>query len=381
VARKDTKEPEDEYEFIPPDFDEEAFIHKEMVSFRTTAILFVCGIVAAVLSWALFAPLGADDTGWWIGLLVMAALGYGLKWLIPALKTDISHWGRREWTGTGFLYFFTWLAFFILLVNPPVSDFAAPEVVVHAAPEVQEAGGAVSIDVLYADNDEIASHTLTVTGPDGAVLATEQDLTQRVNGHYALTLENRTAGVYAYVATAKDPGGHETRTNGTFEVRENALRTTIRDLTDPTQILLASVPADLDLFAVFLDMDRSECGAFSSPRLAVEADCRVYLEYDESLGGWKATSNFAGWREGGNTFHIVAQERNTFEFNQLVRGGELVAGPHTVQVATPGGYDKPVPGRPDPTTPPPRDIPGVEAPVILVGLLGLAVAVRRRRAA
>ncbi|MFA5944900.1 MAG: hypothetical protein WC876_10595, partial [Candidatus Thermoplasmatota archaeon] len=112
---KDSKDGKDsDYEFIPPDFDEDAFIHREMVSFRTTLLLFLWGIVAAAVSWGAFAAMGGVKTGWLVGLGIAAVFFLGLKSVFTMLKVDIKHFGRREWLGTGALYFFTWLSFFII---------------------------------------------------------------------------------------------------------------------------------------------------------------------------------------------------------------------------------------------------------------------------
>src|SRR5688572_26885864 len=134
-----------DYEFIPPDFDEDAFIHRELVSFRTTLILFLWAIVAAAVSWAAFAGMGGADTGWLVGLAIAAAFFLGLKRIFALLKVDIAHFGRKEWLGTAALYFFTWLSFFIIAINPPVSDFAPPRVEVLPAPHAQLADGTVSV--------------------------------------------------------------------------------------------------------------------------------------------------------------------------------------------------------------------------------------------
>ncbi|MGB1697177.1 MAG: hypothetical protein ACPHK8_02125, partial [Thermoplasmatota archaeon] len=104
----------EEYQFEIPDFDEEAFIHKEMTSFRTTAVLFAWGILAALLSWGIFVAVDGAKTAWYLGLAVVIGFLYALRIVYPKLNIDVAHFKRREWMGTGFLLFFTWLAFFIL---------------------------------------------------------------------------------------------------------------------------------------------------------------------------------------------------------------------------------------------------------------------------
>ncbi|HEX2065337.1 MAG TPA: hypothetical protein VHI93_00855, partial [Candidatus Thermoplasmatota archaeon] len=85
------------YEFVPPDFDEDAFVHREMVSFKTTSILFGWGVLAAAASWAAYVAVGGTDLGWLIGLALCGAFGYALKFLFPRLGADVSHFKRKEW--------------------------------------------------------------------------------------------------------------------------------------------------------------------------------------------------------------------------------------------------------------------------------------------
>src|SRR5205085_1049358 len=74
VAEDKAPEGKGEYEFKLPDFDEDTFIHREMVQFKTTSLLFLWGIVTALVSWAAYALLQGDESsGWLAGLLIAAA--------------------------------------------------------------------------------------------------------------------------------------------------------------------------------------------------------------------------------------------------------------------------------------------------------------------
>lgn len=360
-------EEKEDYEFVPPDFDEDAFIHKEMVSFKTTSTLIIMGIAVAVLSWLLFAPVGGADAGWYLGLLLVAASFAVLKPLYKALHFDISHYGRREWLGTGFLLFFTWLAFFMILLNPPFSDHAPPTVALSAAPSVGEAGQDVRIDLLVADNTRALAPTFRITGPSGQV-ASEEDLQDLGHGHYRLTRQLE-AGTYTVSASTQDPAGHESGSNMTLRVVQDVVRVTVGDLTDPTQEILAVVPPELDVWAVYADLDHDPS----------TGDDRVYLSYREDRGGWEATGSYSGWHAGTNNFTIFVEERNRFENQLLVAGAVLSDGPHTVTIDQPGDFPGGVPRRANPTDPPVRSVPGVEVPLLAAGLVGVALVARRRR--
>jgi hypothetical protein len=380
VAPEDGKD--SDYEFIPPDFDEDAFIHREMVSFRTTLILFLWGIVAAAASWAAFAALGGARTGWLVGLVLVAAFGYALRWLFPKLGADIAHFKRREWAGTAALFFFTWLAFFILAINPPVSDFAPPRVELHASPQVQEVGDPVAIDLFVEDNVAVGSHAFQMVDGNGTVLVGAGDLADLGNGHYAYRASGLPAGVYRLEAGAKDTRGHAANTTLAFTVSAQPLL----GYSASNGGVLAG-PADR---VVVKTGDIPTCpvkkGAISTADPCIRA---VRLEMRDRPGNvtlrwnnekdkkfWDASSDHAGWRQGNNTFDVVAEYADTYAGNVRVDGGVLRDGPHGVTVtAAPGSVEVPV--LPD-RQPHQRNVPGPGLPALALGLVAVAVLLRRR---
>ncbi len=368
---EEPEEKEEGYDFVPPDFDEDNFIHKEMISFRTTSTLIVVGILSAVVSWAIFNPVGGDDAGWWIGLVVLVIGFLALKPIYKLLKFDISHYGRREWIGTGFLMFFTWLAFFMILLNPPFSDHAEPQVDLFASPSTVADGDMVRIDLFAADNDKVTTRTFTVVDGNGATIATAADLV-RIDRHqfrYEATLP---LGSYTISASAKDPAGHVGADNMTLNVVPQVVRVfpaADKDLTDPTKELLVTVPTALNVWSVYADFDHDP----------LTTGDRVYFEFKDARSGFEATSAHKGWRMGTNNFTIFVEERNIFHGQTLVPGAIHKAGPFEIEVDNPGNYSpKAAKGRQG-TTPPSVQVPGLELPLLAVGLLGAAVVVRRRK--
>lgn len=376
-GEKGDKESGDEsYEFLPPDFDEDAFIHKEIVSFRTTAILFVWGILAALVSWGAFAAVdGRDSIGWPVGLAICLVFGLALKFIFPRLKADISHWGRREWLGTAFLFFFTWLAFFIVIINPPISDYAAPTVSVHANPAVQQAGGLVTVDAFAEDNIDVASHDLELlSGGSTRALPAAQDLGR---GHTRYNLTDLPVGTYVLRGSAVDVNGHIGTGSKEFTLVEKTLELFLPDggrIDSPTdQVFVQAQGAEQ---CKTKKGTVTQTGCIRTVRLELVGGGSIAMEHVASDGGWRATSNFAGWHPDNNTFRVVAEFADEFQGTTVIDGGAwTLPSTSTVKltIAT-GEFEVKVPND---RTPNARNVPAPVAALAFVALLG-AAAMRRR---
>jgi hypothetical protein len=374
---------EENYEFIPPDFDEDTFIHRELVSFRTTLILFLWAIVAAAVSWGAFAAMGGVETGWLLGLGIAAVFFLGLKKLFGVLKVDIKHFGKREWLGTGALYFFTWLSFFIIAVNPPVSDFAAPRVELHASPLLQEADDPVTIDLFVDDNHAVDDYTFRLER-NGQPLAGKGDLAEVGHGHYRYSAANLTPGTYVATASATDDRGHMDNHTVSFAVVQAILQVTLPQggrLDEATdQVLVKATSPGFEP----CETKKGRVTNFPCVRtvqLVFSDGDRLPLEPSDQFGGWLATSNFAGWTEGANNFTVVMQMLPSFAGTAKVGGGNITAGPFALTVDVTnnplGAY---VPKVIDEPKAPTRNVPGLELPLLALGLLAAAFVVRRRAA-
>ncbi len=365
AKRKGGDEPEESYDFIPPDFDEDGFIHKEMVSFRTTSTLVAVGILSAIVSWLVFPAVG-EGLGWWVGLLIAAAGFAALKPLYKVLKFDISHYGRREWMGNGFLMFFTWLAFFMILLNPPFSDHAAPTVDIYTSPNVVQAGDELVIDLFVRDNSDVEEFSFLLS--NGTAQLADQDMMESLGGGHYRYRAIVDAGAYSIAASGLDGAGHETTVDLSIEVLEDVIDFDAPPILSRASPAVVTLPDELDVYAVYADKD----GALST------RDDRVWFQFDEAVGGWRVNSNFAGWNEGENTFTLVVEEKNRFQGQTLVPGGILTDGPHTLDVENPGEFTGGKPKKANPTTAPPLQVPGLEAPLAIIGLAGVALVARRK---
>jgi hypothetical protein len=123
--RKKDKEPKEEYEFTPPEFDEKEFLRKELRDTRTVfltvgyAALF--GLVAFILS-LISERLMIVGLGLLFGGLV------SLKYVYPLLKVKIEEFQKKNWAGNIAWFFLTFLAVWVLLLNFPFSDHADPDI-------------------------------------------------------------------------------------------------------------------------------------------------------------------------------------------------------------------------------------------------------------
>ncbi len=154
-----------------------------------------------------------------------------LKWILPILKVDTSEWKRNAWMGHGSTFFFTWLAIWILLLNPPFADLSPPLIfgvtvgtTTFRCGDSHPVNGSTAImNVSVGDNVAVTSVTagsvsLTPIGgsvwsgrvPDGQITIVAKD----ANGNTASVtdpLGNKTTYTYdaaGRVATRVDPKGN-----------------------------------------------------------------------------------------------------------------------------------------------------------------------------
>jgi hypothetical protein len=103
----------DGYEFKLPEFDEKAFIRRELLSARASFYVLGLGTLAGVLATALYAAPIAWQWGW---LPIVVGL-VALRPILQALKfpEEVTSW--KSLAGSFFMLFFTGLSVWILGVN------------------------------------------------------------------------------------------------------------------------------------------------------------------------------------------------------------------------------------------------------------------------
>jgi hypothetical protein len=120
ISRKEGDVP-----FKFPEFDQDKFLEDEFRSAKTTFIAAGLG-----LGWGIVAAmLYGLDTQLWPLIFVLGLLVAGaLRALFIAARLDLEEIGAKGMAGSFAVYFFTMVAVWILLINPPFSDFQKPVV-------------------------------------------------------------------------------------------------------------------------------------------------------------------------------------------------------------------------------------------------------------
>ncbi|HWM49755.1 MAG TPA: hypothetical protein VNO76_00205 [Thermoplasmata archaeon] len=141
MARRKRKD--DDPEWTAPEFDEVGYMRTEIQAARAAVIVIAWAVVGAFVAFLLFSVHPA------VAFVAGIAVAFGLYFVFPMLGIQVSGFKRRDWTTHGITYFFSWLAFWILLLNPPFGDFTPPTI------------QAVSVSPYYVGYLQNTSHSLS----------------------------------------------------------------------------------------------------------------------------------------------------------------------------------------------------------------------------
>jgi hypothetical protein len=382
VARD--KEEGGEYQFVPPDFDEDAFIHREMVHFKVTVGYFVWALLATGATFAAFLLLkGNPKAAWPAGIGIAIAFGLAFK-PVMARFADVAIFKRNDWVWKYFQFGLTWLALATIALNPPITDVSPPEVMLSADPNLQAAGQAVVLTLVASDNDRLAGPPTVRLLRDGAPVAVEVPPTAE-RGVYSIPVTGLAAGRYTVTAVAQDGRGLLANATASFNVTGGEL-VAVRlppggNLTGEEQVT-AKVQAKVCEGPPF----RTPCvrSVFFNPVGCAASACTVPFHYEKDLDRWRAGANYAGWKEGANNGTVRAEfmdyhmGRNPDGTLRKIDAGMLSSGPVTIHVQVPLGVDPFKVTQLPEATPPPAMAPSWGAVAILAVLVGGAALLRRR---
>ncbi len=121
MARRKRKEEELIWE--PPEFDEVGYMRKEIENAKIALVVIAWAAVGALLAYLLYA-VQQPVIGFLLGIFAFGVLYF----LLPILGLPIHGFKRRDWLSHASVYFFSWLAFSILLLNAPFGDHTSPVV-------------------------------------------------------------------------------------------------------------------------------------------------------------------------------------------------------------------------------------------------------------
>ena len=142
------------------EFDEKKYIITELRNIKLTIIGAAIGFVLSFCSFALtfLHPIAGA---------VVGGLGIALfKPMLSLAKVDTSKIEKKNYAGMFASYFFTWLAVWVILLNPPISDFAHP-MMNDLTPQSQELSAnyvdsSIYVKALILDNSGIKSVNIEV---------------------------------------------------------------------------------------------------------------------------------------------------------------------------------------------------------------------------
>ena len=112
------KAQEEEYEFVPPEFDEEEFIRKDLYGTKILIIVACFSIVIGLLSSCLQKAF-SGNTGIGLGLVLLFLGIVAIKPFLRLLRFDPDLLERKSMVGNAIMYLLLGLGVWILMVNPP----------------------------------------------------------------------------------------------------------------------------------------------------------------------------------------------------------------------------------------------------------------------
>ena len=185
---------------------------------KSSIVTVIYAIPIAIISFAL-TSIDLAYLGFLIGIVGLISLRY----IYPLLRIDIALFEKKNWLGSGAIFFFTWLAVWILICNPPFNDLANPTIdrvecsiddggnwtaLVPDANNIQIGNNNTTIIIRarIADNDRLDSDAIKIV-----VNGTEYSLVSSEKDYYTYTIVNANEGeTYHIRIAAKDVGGRST---------------------------------------------------------------------------------------------------------------------------------------------------------------------------
>jgi len=112
--RRESNEPEETYEFVPPEFDEREFLLKDLYGTKVLLVVSLLAVIIGILAGCiqLF-----NDSFWWVGLLLIFLAIVGLKQLLSLIGFRANLLEQKMLFGNYILLFFLSLGLWIIILN------------------------------------------------------------------------------------------------------------------------------------------------------------------------------------------------------------------------------------------------------------------------
>jgi hypothetical protein len=218
--RKEEQKEEEKYEFKPPDFDEKAFLEKDITATKT---LFVSSLVAVVLGIIAFLLTGFSPL---LGIVVIFAGALLLRYIYHFFKLEFAAIDKKTVLGNYILLIFLALGIWIILLNPPFSDMHGPEImdqniyfthnnetILYDQFRSINVGDETNITAVFRDNGVLASIKVEIHMSGGDVGEYHDMSPNGTYGKYEYKTQFSTPGTYTYSFLVTDGAG---RTLDTF---------------------------------------------------------------------------------------------------------------------------------------------------------------------
>jgi len=121
--RRGSEEPEDTYEFVPPEFDEREFLLKDIYGTKVLIVVSLLAVLVGVVAACLQSIINSGTTLVQAapGLLLIMLVIVGLKQFLTLLKFRVDLMDQKMLIGNYILFFFLALGIWIVLLNDPFS--------------------------------------------------------------------------------------------------------------------------------------------------------------------------------------------------------------------------------------------------------------------
>lgn len=223
MAKKWKKKADDEEEdFKLPEFDEKEYVEKELKETRILVVTVLASFVFAFVSLGIMLIANKEClAGVAVGLMGAVALFF----IYPAAKIDITKFDGKKWAMNVLTYLGLWLAVWILISNPPVTDLTPPtirEVTGSSGhgwvPESQSQltlslanSTAVTLNATVTDNHKLDPTTVgCVISPMGSVTPMQSTTVHAIgSSKWQWSVEGITPGQYTVTIRAKDSSSNE----------------------------------------------------------------------------------------------------------------------------------------------------------------------------
>ncbi len=117
------KKEEEEYEFVPPEFDEREFLENDIFTTKVLGLVVVLAVVLGIFAYFLTSLIGVAAGA----LLLFVSIG-ALGTILQIFRVNIADIEKKTMIGNYLTFIFLFLAVWIIAMNPPISDYADPEI-------------------------------------------------------------------------------------------------------------------------------------------------------------------------------------------------------------------------------------------------------------